>query len=116
MRLPRLLGFAYKAIAPENLILTDEGAFWRKTPWIKPGKLIDIINEVLFGESTIYPVDEFRIRDLGYLGQRAERESYFALTDANMKMYRRWKIKFIGRVALLSSLHGGDAEYLLGLT
>lgn len=116
LRLPRLLGFAYKAVAPENLILTDEGAFWRKTPWIKPGKLIDIINEVLFGESTMYPVVDFRVRELrhlGYLGQRAEREAYFTLTDTNMKTYRRWKIKFISRVAMLSSLHNGDSDYLL---
>lgn len=114
MRLPRLVGFMYKAIAPDNLLLTGEGPIWKKTPWLKPGKLIDIINEVLFGASTMYPVPGFQVREfrhLGYLSMKRE-ASYIDTSLETNRALAKWKKRAIKTTKHLNHRFGGDTEYL----
>ncbi|BBO25556.1 NSP1 protein [Mole Culex virus] len=70
LRTCRALGMAYKAISNPKLILTATGSSFLKREWMREGAILDVINAILFGESTRYPVADFsveKIRHLGYL-------------------------------------------------
>lgn len=114
MRLPRLTGVIYKAIAPDNLLLASDGPMWKRTPWLKQGKMLDIINEVLFGESTLYPVKDFRVRDLRHLGYLPQYREllYNKMNDEQYKLVKRWKVKAMSKAYSLGRMWGGDLDYL----
>nr|APG76081.1 NS5-like protein [Changjiang Jingmen-like virus] len=114
MRLPRLMGIIYKSIAPSNLLLVSEGPMWKKTPWLRHGDMLDIINRTLFGESTIYPVPDFEVRrfsHLGYLPQYRE-NIYNNLSKEQSRLIRRWKVKAMNKAYSIGRTWGGDLEYL----
>nr|UCR92566.1 MAG: NS5-like protein [Flaviviridae sp.] len=68
LRTVRAAGLAFKASTNPNLVLTDKGGFLRPTPWMRPGDILDITNDVLFGSGTHYPVPGFRVRSMSHLG------------------------------------------------
>nr|WGZ60535.1 NS5 [Jingmenvirus sp.] len=75
VRSARALGFAFKSVAPPHLVPDNRGGFMRPRPWMQPGDILDVFNEVHFGNSTKYPVPGFRVREwrnVGYLRPKVE--------------------------------------------
>lgn len=69
MRDCRRLGLMIKSILPDNLTLGVEGkALHMPRPWITSEDTITMLNKCLFGESTMFPVPGFYIRDLRSAG------------------------------------------------
>lgn len=114
LRIPRLLGFCYRSIAPDNLILTSIGPYWKRTPWLKPGKLLDIVNEVLFGESTMYPHPGFRLTTLKHLGYIPLNQEvvYQQANRYEGGKVRQWKRKLILLTMKFAQQYGGDISYM----
>nr|AKL90425.1 NSP1 [Guaico Culex virus] len=68
LRTCRALGMAYKAISNPKLILTANGSSFLKREWMREGEILDVINAILFGESTRYPKPNFSVEKLRHLG------------------------------------------------
>lgn len=91
LRTIRALGVAYKAVSDPNEILTDRGIAHLPRPWMRQGEILEVINKVLFGESTMYPAEGFEVRKfshLGYIRPQAEK-SYDPGT--NLPNRHRWR-------------------------
>lgn len=114
LRLPRILGLAYKATAPPDLVLDDEGPAWKRTPWMREGDLLRIVNDVLFGVSTRYPVEDFVVMSIKHLGfLKLDREShYLNLSVEERRTIMRWKAILPGRVINMAHQYGGDISIL----
>lgn len=72
LRTPRLIGQILMKIDAK---IPEIGNYIKYRPWLKEGHVLDIINEVLFGESSYYPEEGFKVRSishLGYMNQRRE--------------------------------------------
>nr|QTJ63639.1 RNA-dependent RNA polymerase [Hemipteran jingmen-related virus] len=108
MRLCRRFGLALNACTPEHIILTDTGHAFLPRPWMRPGDILDVINECLFGESTHYPVEGFRVREfrhLGYLVPQQEKRFGYVY---QIRDFADWGRKLPYKVQKLAYLNGGD--------
>jgi 23S rRNA U2552 (ribose-2'-O)-methylase RlmE/FtsJ len=68
LRTCRALGMAYKAVVNPNVVLSDRGGMIRPRPWMMTGDVLDVFNRVMFGDSTNYPIPDFRVREWGHVG------------------------------------------------
>lgn len=68
LRTCRALGLAYKSVVNPNVVLTQSGGTLRPRPWMREGKLLEVLNVVLFGESTSYPVEGFEVQSWSHVG------------------------------------------------
>ncbi|ALL52904.1 NS5-like protein [Shuangao insect virus 7] len=75
LRSARALGFAFKSVAPPNLVPDNKGGFMRPRPWMQPGDILTVFNDVHFGNSSKYPIPGFEVRawrNVGYLKPKIE--------------------------------------------
>lgn len=114
LRTCRALGFAYKAVAPPNVILTNKGGFLRPKPWLRTGDLLDIYNEVHFGVSTKYPVDGFKVRSWSHVGYMKPKREVAYDPECFIKKRSQWRQALYHDV--VETIHregtGGDVTYL----
>lgn len=113
LRTCRMVGLAYKSSVPDNLVLTDRGAHYLPRPWLSNEHTLTIINECLFGRSTLYPVDGFHVhqfRHLGYVEMREQKEFNPNFCCTEQVSWRRRKIYY--RTVRLSAELGGDVGYM----
>nr|QPZ88380.1 NS5-like protein [Soybean thrips virus 2] len=114
LRTVRAFGIALKSLTNENLVLTDAGGFLRPTPWLRKGDILEIINEVLFGKSTKYPVKDFKVREFGHLGYIGRKREPLYDPNCYSMARRRWREQLYDRVkAGISKLRtGGNMEWI----
>ncbi|ALL52910.1 NS5-like protein [Wuhan flea virus] len=100
LRTTRALGFAYKAIVHPNAILRDTGGFLRPKPWMREGDLLDVFNEVMFGESTHYPMRGFRVRSWSHVGYLPPKREIVYDPETFGKKRSYWRAKLLHDVEL----------------
>lgn len=81
---------------------------------MREGEILDVINEVLFGEPTQYPIEDFRVRSIRHLGYlRLYKESkYLDLTMEGKTVVMRWKKILSTRAINMARQYGGDISIL----
>lgn len=114
LRTVRALGLAMKAAVNPNLILTEEGGFLRPTPWMRPGDILDVINAVLFGNSTHYPVPDFAVRSLSHLGYLSPRMEVAFDPEVFTKAREKWRsvLRYEVEAGIAQFATGGDVTVL----
>lgn len=91
LRTARAAGLAFKAIVNPFLLLTDRGGFIKPTPWMRDGEILEVINTVLFGGSTQYPVAGFKVRQFRHLGYINAREQGLFDPEFHNPHRQRWR-------------------------
>lgn len=91
LRTARAAGLAFKAIVNPYLLLTDRGGFIKPTPWMRDGDILNVINTVLFGESTQYPIPGFKVRRFSHLGYIKFKEQDIYDPDFHKPHRQRWR-------------------------
>lgn len=91
MRTPRAAGLAFKAIVNPYLLLCDKGGFLKPTPWMRQGQIMDVINSVLFGDGTHYPVQGFRVRRFQHIGYASPKDELIFDPDFHQSQRRKWR-------------------------
>nr|QPZ88370.1 NS5-like protein [Wuhan aphid virus 1] len=114
LRTARAVGFGYKAIVHPNALLCDTGGFLRPTPWMEPGDILDVMNKILFGESTHYPVENFRVHSWKHVGfLKPKRELvYDPETFSAGRAYWRSKLRSDVGTGISEFNTGGDITVL----
>nr|QTJ63638.1 RNA-dependent RNA polymerase [Hemipteran jingmen-related virus] len=114
IRLVRLIAMQIKDVVPPNLILDDEGPVWRATPWMRAGDILEITNDVLFGESTKYPVMDFRVEQIGHLGYlNLKSETILNNFDrTETVIIRNYKKDLLRSTTSWSHFYGGDMFFI----
>lgn len=114
LRTARAVGFGYKAIVNPNALLCDTGGFLRPTPWMQPGDILNVTNKILFGESTHYPVEGFRVhswKHVGFLKPKREKV-YDQDTFSAGRAYWRSKLRHDIANSISELNTGGDITVL----
>lgn len=116
MRTCRLLGLGLKGLVRENIILTDKGVRFLPKPWLRQGDVLGILNDVLFGGSTMFPIPGFSVKkfsDVGYIRPKAEAAFTPPFYDTLMK---EWRATFPGRVYKKSQQKGLNSSWIMEWT
>ncbi|ALL52916.1 NS5-like protein [Wuhan cricket virus] len=115
LRTARQLGLAYKAIPPPNLTIVGTRPGFLPKPWMRDGEILDVINDVLFGESTNYPVPGFRVRKfhhLGYVSMQIEMRFDRNFHHKGRVDFRRGLIKLVNAI-IIGENTGGDITIMV---
>lgn len=91
IRMARYIGIAIKSVVRPNITLGDKGGWFMRKNWMRDGEIMDIINDVLFGESTQYPRPGFRVRSLKHLGYIKGKAEVRADPNFNMRQTTTWR-------------------------
>lgn len=114
LRTCRALGLFYKAVVPPNLMPSARGYDIHRRPWMRPGPILDVVNDLLFGESTLYPVPGFRVEyfnHLGYLPPHIEQHYDPGFTDMRRQRWR-YGLHSLARSLIERYNTGGEIEVL----
>lgn len=114
MRTVRAIGMAFKAIAPPGVILGDKGGFLRPKPWMQPGDILEVTNEVLFGASTKYPVPNFKVRSWRHVGYLPPKHEICYDRQTYSKVRTMWRKHLRSNVAniIYEMKTGGNLEVM----
>nr|QTJ63671.1 NS5 [Trichopteran jingmen-related virus] len=114
LRTCRALGLAYKSIVSPRIILTNTGGFLRPRPWMQPGDLLEILNNMYFGTSTNYPVDNFKVRQWSHVGYMSPKKEVIYDKDCFIKKRAIWRDCLLRDVetAIYEMETGGDTTPL----
>lgn len=114
LRTARAAGLAFKAIVNPRVLLTDKGGFLKPTPWMRQGEILDVVNTVLFGKSTQYPVPNFKVRKFQHIGYAKPRDEKIFDPDFHISQRRKWRDTLHMEAERVVNVHqtGGDTSIL----
>nr|QPZ88418.1 NS5-like protein [Soybean thrips virus 4] len=108
----RRVGLAMKSVVPPGVMLVGDGHRIMPKPWMRQDQILDIINDCLFGESTAYPVQGFRVYSFQHLGYISMQRMRAYLPEFSQSALRDWRTKLYPIVSRMAAQNGGDTSPL----